>query len=160
MTRDETLDVPLAKNIVREVSFHGQTYSGALSAFDFPRSIRITLNESLDRATVQFIYVTGAEETVQQLVKTGAAVHIGSKSGRVLRIEFPVPKVPGKVPFTLELLVREPLRQLKRDAGKLSWEERPARRLAHYKMFPDLFSIIEGGIEKLRAGRPGSVATP
>jgi hypothetical protein len=144
-TAVELIDVPLNKNTVRKVKVGEETYTGVLSSFDFPSSLRIHLSDSGERAFVEFIYASAPEATSHKIEADDVLLEVGA-SGRILAMDFPLTAlVPGNV-----AVGEKPFRKLKAEAGSMDWDLRPARRLAHYKMLPDLFPLIGDSTRRLR----------
>lgn len=147
------VDVPIEQNVSREIVLDGKTIRGALGAFDFPERLQIVLSDDGSEACVDLLYAVAPDERSEvRQGPNGMSFSIGKESGRILKMRFPLPADPRsrEMRFRLEVMAREPLSELEKSAEKLPPSDRPARRLAHYSMFPDLLSFVGEKLTKLR----------
>jgi hypothetical protein len=150
--RITVVNVPIERNVPREVLLDGKTLRGALGPFDFPERLRIGLSDDGKMACVDLLYAVAPDEKAEpRQGPNGMTFNIGKESGRILQMRFPMPDSPaGELRFKLEVMAKEPLIELGKSAERLPSSERPARRLAHYSMFPDLLPLVGEKLAKLR----------
>jgi hypothetical protein len=137
------LEVPIAKNVVREVKIGPSIIRGALGPTDFPEALRVICSESKPlTVTISFVYPVGLEEaTEERRVDDDGALRIGKITGRVHQIDLTAPN--ETVGIRLVADVEPALEELSAAARKLPVNDRSLpRRLAHYSMIEELLPWI------------------
>jgi hypothetical protein len=152
MTRYSVLDVPVEKNVVREVNLGSTVVRGALSPLDFPEKLRVAFDDATpQRVTVDFVYAMAPEEPVEaRRPAEGGRILVGRKTGRILRLELQVPQGAPGLRLFFETEVQPVLNDLRAVASRT---HQPPRRLAHYDMVNDMLPWLGEKLKELRAAR-------
>jgi hypothetical protein len=157
MNKVAVVEVPIAKNEVRDIPVQGMVVRGALAPIDFPDRLRIGIEDhpAPCHVFIDFLYPMGQDEPVQSRAANGGKMWVGITSGRVFRVEIAVPEGTKKGHIRLDLFaVQSGLKQLQSEANKLPLDQRPPRRIAHYGMLsdllPDMAPVIEKKLDELR----------
>lgn len=135
------LEVPMEKNVVRTLRLGRIEIRGALGPSDFPERLRVSVKKDTPgRITLDFLYaMLSEEETVIRPGQNGTVVHVGKHTGRVMRIESPVPM--NLSPGVVQLNISPTLRELEASSKK-NESARTPRQLAHYSMISDLMPWV------------------
>ena len=151
MTEIRIVDIPVEKNKERTIEADGIEVKGALTPADFPRRARIEWSDN--SLSIEFVYAMGGDEE-RRTISNGPEhikMRVGVDSGRVFRIELPVPDgVEQSDTTSISVRVQPKLRQLEEQSASTSHEMPPHRRIAHYQAVTDLMPMVDEKLKEMK----------